>query len=151
MERTSEVVIAASSCVSEENIRKRFDDVQEYIRENNLEELMDDPSRIFNGNETRFQICPSTCRVLAEKGAQNEYSIDEGSSEKNITVMFSFSENGKKCCPMIVYPYKRITEKIAQLFPTEWGNARSDIGWVTCEEFYEYIANIFHHFLFLKE
>ena len=125
--------------------------MQEYIRENNLEELMDDPSRIFNGNETRFQIRPSTCRVLAEKGAQNEYSIDEGSSKKNITVMFSFSENGKKCCPMIVYPYKRITEKIAQLFPTEWGNARSDIGWVTCEEFYEYIANIFHHFLFLKE
>ena len=48
---------------------------------------------------------------------------------------------------MIVYPYKRITEKIAQLFPAEWGNARSDIGWVTCEEFYEYIANIFHPFL----
>jgi hypothetical protein len=34
--------------VSEENIRKWFDEVQEYIRENNLEEVMDDPSRIFN-------------------------------------------------------------------------------------------------------
>ena len=33
MERT-----AASSCVSEENIRKGFDEVQECIRENNLEE-----------------------------------------------------------------------------------------------------------------
>ena len=55
MERTSEAVTAASSCVSEENIRKRFDEMQEYIRENNLEELMDDPSRIFNGDETGFQ------------------------------------------------------------------------------------------------
>jgi hypothetical protein len=54
--------------VSEENIKKWFDEVQEYIRENNLEEVMDDPSRIFNGDENGFQICPSTCRALAEKG-----------------------------------------------------------------------------------
>jgi hypothetical protein len=63
-------VTAASSCVSEENIRKWFDEVQEYIRENNLEEVMDDPSRIFNGNKTEFQVCPSTGHVLAEKGVK---------------------------------------------------------------------------------
>jgi len=54
--------------VSEENVRKRFDEVQEYIRENNLEGVMDDPSRMFNGDETVFQICPSAGSVLAEKG-----------------------------------------------------------------------------------
>ena len=67
MERTSGAVNAAISCVSEENIRKWFDEVQECIRENNLEEVMDDSSRIFNGDETGFQICPSTGRVVAEK------------------------------------------------------------------------------------
>jgi len=56
---------------------------------------MDDPSRIFNGDESGFQICSSTGCVLAEKGAKNEYSIDEGSCKENITVMFSFSANGK--------------------------------------------------------
>jgi len=45
-----------------------------------------------------------------------------------------------------VYPYKRIPEKISQSFPPEWGIARSDRGWMTCEVFYEYIANIFHPF-----
>ena len=44
VERTSEAVTEASSCVSEENIRKWFDEVQEYIRENNLEKFMNDPS-----------------------------------------------------------------------------------------------------------
>jgi len=73
VEITREAVTAASSCVSEENIRKWFYEVQEYIRENNLEEVMDDPSRIFSGDETGFQICPSTCRVLAGKGAKNVY------------------------------------------------------------------------------
>ena len=68
MERTSEAVTAASSCVSEKNIKKWFDEVKEYIKDNNLEEVMNDPSRIFNGDETGFQICPSTGCVLAEKG-----------------------------------------------------------------------------------
>jgi len=48
---------------------------------------------------------------------------------------------------MIVYPYKRITEKIAQSVPAKWGIARSDRGWMMCEVFYEYIANIFRPFL----
>ena len=102
---------------------------------------MDDPSRIFNGDETGSQICTSTGPVLAGKGTKNVYS-----SKENITVMFSFLTNGKKCCPMIVYPYKRIPEKNVQSVPSEWGIARSDRGWMTCEVFYEYIANIFHPF-----
>jgi hypothetical protein len=48
---------------------------------------------------------------------------------------------------MIVYPYKRIPEKISQSVPAEWGIARSDRGWMTSEVFYEYIANGFHPFL----
>jgi hypothetical protein len=76
VERTSEAVTAASSCVSEENIRKWFDEVQEYvyIRENNLEEVTDDPSRIFNGDETVFQICPSTGRLSKEGGKKRVLS-----------------------------------------------------------------------------
>jgi hypothetical protein len=81
VERTSEAVNAASSVVSEENIRKWFDKVQGYIREKKFEEVMDDPSRIFNGDETGFQICPSTGSVLAKNGARNVYSIDKGSSK----------------------------------------------------------------------
>jgi hypothetical protein len=42
--------------------------VQGYIREKNLEEVMDDPSRIFNGDETGFRICPYTGSVLAQWG-----------------------------------------------------------------------------------
>jgi len=78
VERTSEAVTAASSCVSGEGMRKWFDEMQEYIRENNLEEVMDDHSRIFNADETGFQICPSTGPVLAENGDKNVYLFDEG-------------------------------------------------------------------------
>jgi len=70
VERRSEAVTVASPCVSEGNIRKWSDEVQEYIRENNLEEVMNDPSRVFNIDETDFQICPSAGSVLAQKGAK---------------------------------------------------------------------------------
>jgi hypothetical protein len=110
VERTSESVTSASSCVSEADIRKWFDEVQLYIKEKKLEESMNDPSRIFNGDETCFQICPSTGRVLATKGARNVYSVEQGSSKESITVMFTFSADGKTCCPMIVYPYKSLQE-----------------------------------------
>jgi len=64
------------------------------------------------GRQYRGCIIPQTVRQSSVP--ENVYSIDEGSFKENITVMFSFSENGKKCCPMIVYPYKRIPEKTVQ-------------------------------------
>jgi hypothetical protein len=105
---------------------------------------MDDPSRIFNGDKTGFQIYPSTGSVLAQKGAKNVYSIDVGSSKENTTVMFSFSANGKTCCPMIVYPYKQIPEKISQSVPAEWGIAQGDRRWMNI------LLKLFIHFSFLK-
>jgi hypothetical protein len=66
--------------------------VQGYIREKNLEQVMDDPSTIFNGDEAGFQICPSTGSVLAQNGAKNVYSIDTGSSKENITNVLIFSK-----------------------------------------------------------
>jgi hypothetical protein len=69
--RASERVTAASACVTEADIRKWFSDVEEYINENNLQEVMMHPLRVFNGDETGFQICPATGLVLAEKGSKN--------------------------------------------------------------------------------
>jgi hypothetical protein len=54
VERKSEPVTSATSCVSEADIRKWFDEVKEYIKEKKLEEAVNDPSKIFNGDETGF-------------------------------------------------------------------------------------------------
>jgi len=54
----------------------------------------------------------------------NGRGITQGKYNCNVFI----SANGKKCCPMIAYPYKRIPEKMAQSVPAEWGIARSDRG-----------------------
>nr|CAI5844607.1 unnamed protein product [Callosobruchus analis] len=45
---------------------------------------------------------------------------------------------------MVVYPYQRISEKIARNINPKWGVGRSDNGWMTSETFYQYIANVFY-------
>ncbi|KAG5866324.1 hypothetical protein JTB14_010793 [Gonioctena quinquepunctata] len=70
-QRTSEGVTSASSCVSEADIRKWFADIQEYLIEEDLLDVISDSSRVFN--ETGFHIhmstCPSTGKVFAKRGA----------------------------------------------------------------------------------
>ncbi|KAJ8929262.1 hypothetical protein NQ314_018055 [Rhamnusium bicolor] len=78
---------------------------------------------------------------------KNVYTIEKGTSKENVTVMFTFSASGEICAPMIVYPYKRIPEKIIQSVPPQWGIARSDNGWMAAETFYEYITNVLHPYL----
>jgi len=58
--RTPEGVTAASSTVAEMDIRKWFKQIEQYFQEKKLTDVLKDPSRIFNGDETNFQLCPKT-------------------------------------------------------------------------------------------
>nr|CAI5863634.1 unnamed protein product [Callosobruchus analis] len=146
-ERTSESVSSASACVSEKDIRQWFSEVGNYIKESGLKDVIADPSRVYNADETGFEINPSTGKVFANRGAKNVYKIDRGAAKENITVIFAFSASGQISVPMIIYPYVRFPEKIAKSINPEWGIGRSAKGWMTSETFYEYIANVFHPYL----
>lgn len=145
--RTSEGVTKASSCVAEKDIRGWFTEIQNYIAEKDLTSILSAPDRIFNADETNFQICVKSGQVLAEKGARNVYNVEQSQAKESITVLFTFSAAGNVCCPFIVYPYQRLPEKISESVPDGWGIGKSDTGWMTTEVFYEFIANVFHPYL----
>lgn len=63
MFRSSEGGTTASACVTEKDIRGWFEAIETYVKKN-LEDVMMDPTRIFNEDETGFQICPQTGNVL---------------------------------------------------------------------------------------
>lgn len=148
--RTSEGVTQSSACVSESDIRKWFSEIEDYLSQNNLLNIFNEPSRIYNGDESGFQLCPKTGKVLAEKGTQNVYKIDQGNSKESVTVMFTFSADGTACPPMVVYNYQRIPQKISDGVPKDWGIGRSENGWMTSELFFEYIGNVLHPHLIAK-
>lgn len=145
--RTSEHVTSASANVSEQNIRKWFDGIHQYLSDENLSIILNDPSRVFNGDETGFSLCPKTKSVLGPKGAKDVYEVAKGNEKENLTVMFTFNAAGIMCHPMVIYSYKRILQHTLDSVPPNWDVGRSDTGWMKAEVFYKYIANVFHPFL----
>nr|CAI5865524.1 unnamed protein product [Callosobruchus analis] len=81
--RIPEGVTAASSNISESDIRK-----------------------VFNADETCFNIFPKTSTVFAPRGAKNVYEIEHASSNPTITVLFTFSAD-------VVFPGKRLKSEIS--------------------------------------
>lgn len=61
---------SASGNVSETNIKKWFDDLYQYLTEEKLADILNDPVRVFNGDETGFSLCPKTKSVLGPRGAK---------------------------------------------------------------------------------
>lgn len=145
--RKSEGVTQASSKVSEADIKKWFKSIHTYLEKKNFLDVLNDPNRIFNADETNFMICPQTKRVLAPKGSRNVYEIDTGPAKASITVLFSFSASGLTAPPLIVYPYKRMPKDILSSVPEEFSVAYSDSGWMKTEIFFEYIGNTFCNFV----
>lgn len=148
--RTPEAVTKASSAISENDIRNWFVGIETYLKEKKYFDILEDPTRIYNGDETCFLLCPKEEKVIAPRGSKNVYQVDQGLAKANLTVMFTFAASGAVTPPMIIYPYKRLPTNIVNSVPGDWGLGISDNGWMKSELFFEYISNILYPHL-LKE
>jgi hypothetical protein len=83
----------------------RLHQVEDVLEEDKSLDILQDPTRILNGDESSFQFFPKTGKVLACKGDKNVYEIDRGLSEMSITARFAFSTPGMMCPPMLIYSY----------------------------------------------
>ncbi|KAJ8932035.1 hypothetical protein NQ314_015008 [Rhamnusium bicolor] len=68
--------------VSEENIRLWFKEVETYLQDNKHFDIVSDPSRVFNTDETAFFLNPKGGKVLARRGEKAVYS--RSGDEKNV-------------------------------------------------------------------
>lgn len=93
-QRIPESINKARAMVTPERIRNWFQYVRNYLEEELALEIMDDPSRIFNADESGFQSCPKTGKVLGPRGFRNLYEIKLGNEKESVTVMCAFSANG---------------------------------------------------------
>ncbi|KAJ8933286.1 hypothetical protein NQ314_014114 [Rhamnusium bicolor] len=149
--REAEGINKARAIVSEEYIRKWFEELMQFLRDNNLMNVLtDDPRRIFNGDESGFGLCPKTGKVLGPKGFKNLYSIQQGNEKENVTVLITFNADGKFAPPLVLFPYIRPPRALVDNMPSEWVLGRSEKGWTTSEVFFKYLSNDFNKWL-LKE
>lgn len=57
-QRISQNLTASRAAVSEQKIRDWFNEVEEHLKNKHLEYVLQDPSKLFNGDETAFFLCP---------------------------------------------------------------------------------------------
>ncbi|XP_020296543.1 uncharacterized protein LOC109861344 [Pseudomyrmex gracilis] len=145
--RQSEGISKGRAVITEESLRKWFKDLKSYLKENNLEDVLQDSTRIFNGDETAFSLCPNTGKVIGAKGWKNIYEVKMGNERETITVLLVFSASGQIAPPMIVYPYIRPSQELVNSIPEDWVLGRSETGWMKSEVFFEYMANDFNTWL----
>lgn len=96
------------------------------------------------------QLCPKSGKLLGRKSYRTFYEISSVPEKQSITVLCNYSVAGQAVPPMIVLPDKRIPRDIADSFPDDYFNGRSDSGWMTSDVFFEYIANCFYPWLLEK-
>lgn len=146
-QREAEGINKARALITEESIRSWFCSLRKYLEDNNFQDVLDDPNRMFNGDESGFSLCPKTGKVLGPKGWKNLYVIKSGKEKENITVLITFNASGAICPPLVVFPYVRPPKALIENVPRNWVVGKSDSGWMTGEVFFEYISNDFNSWL----
>ncbi|XP_021709602.1 uncharacterized protein LOC110679408 [Aedes aegypti] len=145
--RTPESVTLASAKVSEKNIREWFHEVKQYLIDVGLIDILHDPSRIYNGDESGFVLNPVPKKVIATSGAKNVPFVETGSSKQNITVLMTFCADGSVVPPDVILALKRLSKEIVQSFPADWGLGTSENGWMNTQNFILYVKKILYPYL----
>ncbi|XP_066985006.1 uncharacterized protein [Macrobrachium rosenbergii] len=151
--RTPESLSSARKSISVQVIKQWFHDLQQYLAEEDMSEILNDPSRIFNIDESGFSLSPKTGKVLAEKGDKIVFEESSIYSKVNITVVGNICANGSIPPPMIIYPRKRINVQIIEEFPDgyQFSVGKSEKGYITYETLYEFLCNDFSDWLDVHE
>ncbi|CAG4931622.1 unnamed protein product [Parnassius apollo] len=89
--RNAEIISKARAAVTEEAIRNWFTELNKFLEEENALDIKDDPTRIFNSDETGVMTCLKTGLILGPKNYKNTYEIASGKEKESITVLCTFS------------------------------------------------------------
>lgn len=116
--------------MNEEDIRLWFYRVRQYLKQNNLIEVLDDPSRIFNCDETGFFLCPKAEQVIVQRGSENVYSRIANDEKECLTVLVNVAADAKITPPMVLYPYKHMPKHLVPTVPSGWAVGSTESGWM---------------------
>lgn len=89
--RKPEALSTASTNVTEADIRKWWNTIDHYLKQNNLIEIMTDSSRIANCDESFFEFNPKPGKVLVERESKNSYLSQNGGNKVGCTVLHTVS------------------------------------------------------------
>ena len=148
--RSTQILGRERAIISQEFINKWYDDLHfvHYVKaffENEVDggmTVFQDPSSIYNADETGCPLEPPSGKLLAPRGAKFVYKT--GSSDKTqITVLACMSVTGHFLPPMIVYPGERFRgyNPVGKFESAILGRSKS--GWMDSELFLSWFRDNF--------
>ena len=127
---------------------KWFKDIEELLLDDpNLAPCLEDPSRVFNQDETAVEIGSDSQRVLAEIGTKVLYHVSGGSRE-HITVSYLCSASGAMVPPRVIYKGVRNMAPIhLKNLPTDglsgtWNFSVSQKGYINQDLYVEVLKDL---------
>ena len=90
--RTPEGLSSARKTISVRVIKEWFAEARTYFFDNGCLDVLDDPSRNFNIDESGFSLCPTSSKVIAIRGTKNVFEEMSSKSKCNITVLGMFTK-----------------------------------------------------------
>jgi hypothetical protein len=129
--------------INKEKILKWFVDLEHYVmHEVGDAELLQDPSRIYNADESGISLCQTkNKKIIGETGAPVVYQY--GNSDKTqMTIMAAASAVGHYIQPMIIFPGQRFSYNPLDGFE-EAAMGRSETGWMDSEVFTSWLKDVF--------
>lgn len=142
--RTPQNLTMSRSSVTQIQIKRWFNEVHEFLKDSNSTNILQDPNRIFNADESAFFLNPKGNKVLALRGDKTVYTTVNSNEKECLTVLLNGNAAGTLAPPMIIFRYKRIPSDLSLSVPREWGIGISENGWMTSDTFYSYMANVFY-------
>ncbi|KAF2893026.1 hypothetical protein ILUMI_13150 [Ignelater luminosus] len=137
--RSREGISRRRTVITKESIEKWFVTLQEYLKQQGIEDILDDPTRILNGDEISFVFYPTTGDVIASQGYKNVNEAQTGKEKEAITILLFFSANGEMLPPSVVFPYVWPKKDVLSM-PKDWFLGKSDSGRMESDLFYDYIV-----------
>lgn len=127
-ERTPQNLTITRASVTTNQLKDWFDEVLNYLKENEYADTLKDPKRIFNADETVFFLNPKGDKVLVAHGEKNVYKIVNSDEKECLTVLITGNTAGDLAPPMIIFKYERIPKELDKSIPGTWEIGKSESG-----------------------
>lgn len=113
-------VINSRSFVTKEQILNWFSNVESFLTENNVKDIFQNPSRVFNAEEFGFMMCPKGENILSIYGQKNIYIIAGNNEKQQISVLVNVSATSIVTTKMTNFVHNRMSNVIDNTESENW-------------------------------
>ncbi|XP_071840675.1 uncharacterized protein [Apostichopus japonicus] len=138
-ERAGEALGKERAMLSSSKLEEWFAKFEEFMASDEIidgKEILSDPRRLFNCDESGFPLVGKAEKVLAPRGTKNVYQFSNSDKHQMNAAGFYIE-------PMLIFPNTRFRYNPLDGAPDTWCVGRIGNGWMNSEVFYEWITNHF--------